>query len=241
MNKLEKLKDDASGEATEALQTSWMKKPLKKSTPLKKIDVEESAVPLSIIPHGVPLKRGFGAKDASEKVLVLPTSSPIIKTPPKVTQFLQFYPPFSSSQRTTKSTTSSTTTSITTTVTTTTASTTTTTPTTTTTTTSTTTATTTTTTAPDADKDIVEIVEPVNEFDFEENEIKELIEKESESGKHRMKADMINENIEKVLEIQMPKHTKLLYGNDDADEGSQRFERNSVQPNQKVRIFIMQH
>ena len=237
MNKLEKLKDDASGEATEALQTSWMKKPLKKSTPLKKIDVEESAVPLSIIPHGVPLKRGFGPKDASEKVLVLPTSSPIIKTPPKVTQFLQFYPPFSSSQRTTKRTTSSTTTSITTTVTTTTASTTTT-PTTTTTTTYTTTTTTTATTTTDA---AIEIVEPVNEFDFEENEIKELIEKESESGKHRMKADMINENIEKVLEIQMPKHTKLLYGNDDADEGSQRFERNSVQPNQKVRIFIKQH
>ena len=30
-----------------------------------------------------------------------------------------------------------------------------------------------------------------------------------------MTADMINENIEKVLNVTMPKHTKLLYGTEE--------------------------
>ena len=37
----------------------WLQRKPVLSTPLKKIKTEESAQPLSIIPHGVPLKRGF--------------------------------------------------------------------------------------------------------------------------------------------------------------------------------------
>ena len=36
-----------------------------------------------------------------------------------------------------------------------------------------------------------------------------------DSDDKKMTADQINENIEKVLEITMPKHTKLLYGTEE--------------------------
>ena len=40
-------------------------------------------------------------------------------------------------------------------------------------------------------------------------------EKKPDSDDKKMTADQINENIEKVLEITMPKHTKLLYGTEE--------------------------
>ena len=83
----------------------WMNKPKKMGKPLKKIDVEESAAPISIVPHGVPLKRGFGSDDSSRRVLVLPPAPAVTRVPglrvtqaPSVTQFLQFLP-FTTSTR----------------------------------------------------------------------------------------------------------------------------------------------
>ena len=43
--------------------------------------------------------------------------------------------------------------------------------------------------------------------------VSENLEKKVDVGK--MTADMINENIEKVLNVTMPKHTKLLYGTEE--------------------------
>jgi hypothetical protein len=53
---------------------------------------------------------------------------------------------------------------------------------------------------------------------FTADEIKEL---SDENQNEKMSPNMINKNIEKVLKIKMPKHTKLLYG-----DKKQRFERN---------------
>ena len=64
----------------------------------------------------------------------------------------------------------------------------------------------------------------------------ELAELESEekmetADKVKMTADLINANIEKVLKIQMPKHTKLLYGDN-------RQERDPASSIQEVDIKI---
>ena len=89
-----KTKDEQSNEE----KPEWMKKSKKMGKPLKKIDVEESAAPISIVPHGVPITRGFGTDEASRRVLVLPSAKPMVKAPvpvtqaPSVTQFLQFLP-----------------------------------------------------------------------------------------------------------------------------------------------------
>ena len=95
-----------------------------------KINAEESAQPLSIIPHGVPLRRGFpGASSDKQKKQAVPKLS-----------------------------------------------------------------------------------------GFTADEIKEL---SDENENEKMSPNMINKNIEKVLKIRMPKHTKLLYV-----DKKQRFERN---------------
>ena len=99
-DKVSKLKETEEKEKDpvkekEEKKPSWMSSPRKKSTPLKHIDAEESALPLSIIPHGVPLTRGFPQTSSQPKVLVLPTSSTSL-TPrpvrPAFSQFLSFGP-----------------------------------------------------------------------------------------------------------------------------------------------------
>ena len=206
-----KPKEDKLDEAT----PEWMKKPKKMGKPLKKIDVEESAAPISIVPHGVPLSRGFGpdADDASRRVLVLPSAKPMTKSPkapvpvtqaPSVTQFLQFLP-FTTSTLQTPLTQE---------------------------------------TEPQLqpEKRIIEKTEETVEKTTEEDEevdiemvssttqsntLSESFEDKPKVQDEKMTADVINENIEKVLNVTMPKHTKLLYG---TEEG-RRVERD---PNAQV-------
>ena len=222
-------KDEESNEE----KPEWMKKPKKMGKPLKKIDVEESAAPISIVPHGVPITRGFaGADDASRRVLVLPSSKPMVKAPvpvtqaPSVTQFLQFLPFTPSTlqtpvteephlepetriiEETMKQ-----------------------------------------------KEEVVEAKEKITEKTVEAVEMKsenknteenkkmdmeqstnasttqsENPEKIHEVSDVKMTADIINENIEKVLNVTMPKHTKLLYG---TEEG-RRVERD---PSAQVRLI----
>ena len=228
--------DEKSTEPT----PEWMKKPKKMGKPLKKIDVEESAAPISIVPHGVPISRGFGPKtdDASRRVLVLPSAKPIVKDPlpivkapapmvkdpvsmvkeapvskakapvpvtqaPSVTQFLQFLPFTTSTLQTTLT------------------------------------------------EETEQHLEPEKRIiEKQEKDKKEAVEKKEEAAEEpesrttedneivdlgsttvktsitvenlekkvdvkKMTADMINENIEKVLNVTMPKHTKLLYGTEE--------------------------
>ena len=178
-DKVEKLK--ASGEIEK--KPTWMSKPKKKGNPLKKIDVEESAVPLSIIPHGVPLKRGFGNIEEN-KVLVLPPSPspppslPNLPSPtPKsqvsdqpssktsvVTQFLQFLPVTSKPALQLESKT--------------------------------------------LEEDIMEEKVLVEDTDSDKTSSVE----ETSKSDNIISADFVNKEIEKVLEIKMPQHTELLYG-----------------------------
>ena len=204
-DKLEHIKQSSGEEAGE------------QQPPLKKIAVEESAAPISVVPHGVPIKRGFLGPEArdepSRRVLVLPAPAPAPATKtkaPAVTQFLQFLP-YTTSTLSPSSTASTTTTTASTTTTVT-----------------TTTTTTTTVTLPPQERQDEEIaaekrtiVEEVSQVAEEEVHLGllagELAELESEekmetADKVKMTADLINANIEKVLKIQMPKHTKLLYG-----------------------------
>ena len=201
-DKLEKIKN--SSEELEAVEKkpSWMNKKKKKGTPLKKINVEESAVPVSIVPHGVPIKRGFNS--GPKKVLVMPSSPPLIKSQPTsvtitqsptVTQFLQFLPYSSTTSTTTEIVPEE-------------------------------------RTINEADNDniIEDAVE--DKLGFSAEQILELEEEEIKDA-DTMTADIINENIEKVLKIQMPQHTKLLYGD---TEGSDRYQRNSNSTNTEVGI-----
>ena len=191
---------------------SWMNSPRKKSAPLKHIDAEESALPLSVIPHGVPLKRGF-SQTVRPQVLVLPTSPPTVDTTststtdltrpvkPAFSQFLTFGP----LQPTTASTTSTTSSlgglseSFT-------------------------------------DKlATLKKTEPPAVQGFSEEETAELISEEAENraeadAAEKMSADLINTKIESVLNIKMPNYTRLLYGEKDG----QRFERNSNSSSDEV-------
>ena len=200
---------------------SWMNSPRKKSAPLKHIDAEESALPLSIIPHGVPLKRGF-SQTARPQVLVLPTSPSSASTvettdttgttrpvKPAFSQFLTFGP----LQPTTASTTASTTSS------------------------------------PSEVIRLGGLSESFHDKlatlkkketpavqGFSEEETAELISEEAESRAEadedeKMTADLINAKIESVLNIKMPNYTRLLYGEKDGE----RFERNSNSSSDEVR------
>ena len=93
-DKVAKLKETEKEE--EGKKPGWMESPRKKSSPLKHIDAEESALPLSIIPHGVPMTRGFSESSTRGGLLVIPTSSSPGPTPrplkPGFSQFLSFGP-----------------------------------------------------------------------------------------------------------------------------------------------------
>ena len=185
-----------------------MSSPRKKSTPLKHIDAEESALPLSIIPHGVPLTRGFPETSSQPVALVLPTSSPSQSslTPrpvrPAFSQFLSFGPltstatphtvseSFNEKLKTLKKT-----------------------------------------------EDAVTTAVKVEGFSEEETaELIKEEEDETKDDETKMTADLINANIEEVLNIKMPNYTKLLYGDNDND--GQRFERNSNSSSDEVRYEI---
>ena len=192
---------------------SWMNSPRKKSAPLKHIDAEESALPLSIIPHGVPLKRGF-SQTARPQVLVLPTSPtspPTVDTTstststrpvkPAFSQFLTFGP----LQPTTASTAS------------------------------------TTSSQGGLSESFTDKLATLKKMEtpavqgFSEEETAELISEEAESRAEadqaeKMTAELINTNIESVLNIKMPNYTRLLYGEKDG----QRFERNSNSSSDEV-------
>jgi hypothetical protein len=136
----------------------WIHKQLKKSKPLKHIAAEESAQPLSIIPHGVPLKRGFPPTD--------PVKS-LMKGFPEI----------------------------------------------------------------DEKKNLMKAEKPIAPkiSGFSAAELSELSEENV-----KMTPRMINKNIEAALTIQMPKHTKLLYGGE-----NQRFQRDPAAANTSVsQLFI---
>ena len=215
--KVSKLKEREDQETLEEKEKkpSWMNSPRKKSRPLKHIDAEESALPLSIIPHGVPLKRGFSETARPAQVLVLPTSPPTVDTTrpakpvkPAFSQFLTFGPlqPTSTSSSSTSTTSSpsevvrlgglseSFTEKL-------------------------------------ATLATLEKKEtPTAVQGFSEEETAELISEEAAADEEKMTADMINANIESVLDIKMPNYTRLLYG----DKDGQRFERNSNSSSDEV-------
>ena len=200
----------------------WLNSPRKKSSPLKHIDAEESALPLSIIPHGVPLKRGFSQTGRPAQVLVLPTSPPSLGTTessrpvkPTFSQFLTFGPLQSTPASTSPSPSTSSSPS-------------------------------------EVirlgglsesfhDKlATLEKKETPAVQGFSEEQTAELISEEAEArtearteadDEEKMTADMINTNIESVLDIKMPNYTRLLYGEKDG----QRFERNSNSSSDEVR------
>ena len=196
----------------------WLNSPRKKSSPLKHIDAEESALPLSIIPHGVPLKRGFSQTGRPAQVLVLPTSPPSLGTTessrpvkPTFSQFLTFGPLQSTPASTSPSPS-------------------------------------TTSSPSEVirlgglsesfhDKlATLEKKETPAVLGFSEEQTAELISEEAEArteadDEEKMTADMINTNIESVLDIKMPNYTRLLYGEKDG----QRFERNSNSSSDEVR------
>ena len=205
-------------ETQQEKEPSWMSTPRKKSSPLKHIDAEESALPLSIIPHGVPMTRGFPETSSQSGLLVLPSPAPIR---PAISQFLSFGPLKPTTQATTTSSNAASQSGTT---------------------------TTTSTTSPDTlsqseafneklatlKKMKKPAVQPVT--GFSEEETAELIEEEEddEDEKQKMAADLmntINTNIEEVLDIKMPNNTKLLSGDNDG----QRFERNSNFSSDEVR------
>ena len=212
-----KTNDDQSNEE----KPEWMKKPKKMGKPLKKINVEESAAPISIVPHGVPITRGFGTDEASRRVLVLPSAKPPMpvtskeppmssKAPvpvtqaPSVTQFLQFLPFTPITEETDQPLLEPETRIIEETV----------------------------ETAVEKEE-AVEVKEkavkktPENTTREENKKVDmeqstNIISAESETDENnpevrdrKMTADIINENIEKVLNVTMPKHTKLLYGTEE--------------------------
>ena len=63
-------------------------------------------------------------------------------------------------------------------------------------------------------EDVSQIAEEEVHLGLLAGELAELENDEKAEGANKVKmtADLINANIEKVLKIEMPKHTKLLYG-----------------------------
>ena len=220
--KVSKLKETEDEETVKEKEKrpSWLNSPRKKSTPLKHINAEESALPLSIIPHGVPLKRGFSESSRPAQVLVLPTSPPTLETTrpvkPTFSQFLTFGPlqPTTATSTTSPTSTTSNPSEL--------------------------------VRLGDLSESFTDKLATLKKKEslaaapavqgFSQEETAELISEEAESRtaageEEKMTADMINTNIESVLNIKMPNYTRLLYGDSDGE----RFERNSNSSSDEVR------